>query len=65
MDSRLPAQGLDLVWLLCTSGAAGIEMALPGDCPVKQSFTTDLLREKGARKKNKKTDGYYVTKMCR
>ena len=34
-----------------TSGAAGIEMALPGDCPVKQSFTTDLLREKGARKK--------------
>ena len=34
-----------------TSGAAGIEMALPGDCPVKQSFTTDLLREKGTRKK--------------
>ena len=26
-------------------------MALCGDCPVKQSSTTDLLREKGARKK--------------
>jgi len=26
-------------------------MALPGDCPVKQSSTRDLLREKGAEKK--------------
>ena len=28
-------------------------MALPGDCPVKQSSTRDLLREKGAEKKKK------------
>ena len=26
-------------------------MALPGDCPVKQSSTRDLLREKGAGEK--------------
>ena len=29
-------------------------MALPGDCPVKQSSTRDLLREKGAEKKKKR-----------
>ena len=28
-------------------------MALPGDCPVKQSSTRDLLREKGAGEKKK------------
>ena len=49
----LRSRGLDLAGFPCTSGAAGIEMALPGDCPVKQSFTTDLPREKGARKKEK------------
>ena len=38
----------------CTSGAAGIEMALPGDGPVKQSSTRDRLREKGAGEKKTK-----------
>ena len=35
----------------CTSKAAGIEMALPGDCPVKQSSTVDLVQDKRAGKK--------------
>lgn len=34
--------------------AAGVEMALPGDCPLKQSSTTDFLREKRVDEKNKK-----------
>ena len=57
----LRSRGLDLAGFPCTSGAAGIEMALPGDWPVKQSFTTDLLRQKGAREKKKKRSSTPIT----
>lgn len=33
-------------------GAARMEMALPGNCPVKRFSTTNFLEQKGARKEN-------------
>ena len=51
----LRSGGLDLAWFPCTSGAAGVEMVLPGGCVVKPFFTTNLLREKRNAEKKKTT----------
>lgn len=72
--SRLPARPYGAAaWIWsspsCTSGAAGIEMALPGVCPIgvypiKQSPTTDQLRENGVEEEKRIGTRLSVAPYC-